>query len=117
MKNPLGLFDTQEGPLAVVLLLKVLYFLKPPDLSRFSTEDLTFCAGQAQTVLLPYDFFLVGVCGKNRRGHHNYIGILQHWSLTESLAVFVVRSFQLSLFSDSTGAATISPCRSSMPLK
>ena len=33
MTNPLGFLAPQEGPLAVVIFLKVLYFLHPPILS------------------------------------------------------------------------------------
>ena len=33
VKNPHGFLAAQEGPLAVVLLVKVLYLLQPPDLS------------------------------------------------------------------------------------
>ena len=33
------------------------------------------CHGQAQTVLLPDDVFLLEVFGGNSRGHHNNLGI------------------------------------------
>ena len=72
MRNPPGLLCSQEGPLAVVHLLKVLYLLQPPNLSWFrsqnrdmlTAEDLTFCYGQTQTILLPYDLFLTSVFGE-----------------------------------------------------
>ena len=35
LKNPLGLSSSHEGPLAVVLSLKVLYLLQPPNISWF----------------------------------------------------------------------------------
>ena len=43
----------------------------------FTTTDLIFCYGQAQTVLLPFDFLLFGsFFGSNRRGHDDYLGVL-----------------------------------------
>ena len=41
-----------------------------------TVENLILCYGQAQTVLLPYGFLVVSVFGENRRGHHNYLGII-----------------------------------------
>ena len=42
----------------------------------FTTKDLMLCYGQAQTVLLPFDFLLLWFFGSNSRGHHNDLGIL-----------------------------------------
>ena len=69
---------TQEGPLAVVLFLEVLYLFQPPNLSWFSsqkkevfsTKDLALCHGQAQIVLLPKHFSLPMALRSNSRGHH-----------------------------------------------
>ena len=104
MQNPLGFLATQEGPLAVVLLLKVLYlFFKHqifpdsgPNVRKcVPAKDLISCYGQAQTALLPYDFFLLRVLGSDSRWHHNDLGILffELWqkpcnSYGEKLSVF-----------------------------
>ena len=86
-KFHLGFFASQECPLAVILLLKVLCLLQPPKLSwfwsqnkeMFTAEDLVFCYGQAQTVLLPYDFFLVSIFGEDGWRHPNYLGMWCLW--------------------------------------
>ena len=65
MENPLGVLAKQDGQLAVVLFLKVLYLFNhqifpysgPKYEEVFSAKDLILCRGKAQTVLLPYDFF------------------------------------------------------------
>ena len=85
MKDPLWCLYTQESPSAVISFLKILlYLFQPPSLvwlwspnkKMFTNTDLIPCYGQAQTALLPYDFFLFGVFGSNRRGHHNDLGDL-----------------------------------------
>ena len=56
-----------------------------------TTEDLILCHGQAQTVLLPDDFFMLRVFGSNSWGHHNNLGTLHLGLGTKSPALAVVR--------------------------
>ena len=45
-------------------------------LGKLHYENLIFWYNQAQTILLSYNFLLVSVFCKNRRGHLNYLRIL-----------------------------------------
>ena len=84
MKNPLGVFPTQEGPLALVLFLEILYLRQPPNFSSFwsrnkevfSAKDLVLCHGQAQMAVLSNNFLLLVALRCNSRGHHSDLGIL-----------------------------------------
>ena len=67
----------------MVLFLKVVHLLQPLNVSdsgtnkrKITAKDLILCHRQALTVLLPYDFFLLGVFDSNNRGHHKNLGIL-----------------------------------------
>ena len=81
-----------------------------------TAKDLILCHGQTQTILLPYDLFLLRVFGRNSRGITTVLGFFflsfdqgPCNSCGEKLsAFFVLRPI---------GAATKSPCRSRMALK
>ena len=47
-----------------------------PKIRKCFPKDLMLWHGQAQTVLLPYDFCLLRVFGSNSRRHHNNLGTL-----------------------------------------
>ena len=104
MKDPLGFLASQEGPLAVISFLKVLYLFQPPNLSwfcspnknMFTTKDLILCQSQAQKVLLPKNVFLLRVFGSNSRGHHNNLRDSLSSEQTKNPAVAVVKSSQPS---------------------
>ena len=83
----------------------------------FTTENLIFCSGQARTVLLPYDFFLVRGFGEKTVG--DITTILGFFMLIFNQNPCSACGEKLSAFFvlGSTGAATISPCQSSMALK
>ena len=125
MESPLGFLAKQEGPLAMVLFLKVLclfsttrsFLILVPHEKMLTAEDLLLCHGQAQTVLLQYDLFLLGVFGRNSRGHHNDLGIRFSSALTKKPAIAVGEKLSAFFVLRSTGAATMSPWRSRIALK
>ena len=100
-----------------------LFFLQPPDLSwiwcqnekMFTTTDLIFCYGQAQAVLLPYDFLLFRVFGSYLRWHYNDLGVFS-LSFDQKPCNSCGEETFWFLVLRSTGTATESPCRSRMAL-
>ena len=67
-----------------------------------TAEDVIFCYGQAQTILLPYDFFAQSFLVETVGGIPTILGFFLE-PLTKSPAISVVRSSQLSLFSGLLG--------------
>ena len=120
------ILSTQEDPSAVILLLKVLYLIQPPNLpwlkseteEMFTTENLIFCYGQEQT--LRYCFHMTSLwLVYSLKTVEDITTILGFFILIfahklcsacgeKPSAFFVLRS---------AGVATMSPCRSSMALK
>ena len=81
-----------------------------------TTEDLILCHGQAQTVLLPDDFFMLRVFGSNSWDITTYLGLFilgldqkPYTSCGDNFSVFLVLR--------SAGAATRSSCGSRIALK
>ena len=71
-----------------------------------AADILILCYGQAQTVLLPYDFLLVSVLGKD-----------SIWSFDQKPCRACSEKLSTFFVLRSTGDAVMSPCRSSIALK
>ena len=81
-EKPLGFHATKEGPIAVVLSLEVRcatksFLILVSEKKKCLPPRIWYSATtKPQTVLLPYDFFLLKVLNSNSRGHHHHLGIL-----------------------------------------